>query len=92
MGDFLGTMPSQRRLWETKWSPKERRQEDTGAVLGAKSYEKCSLFQCVAVVKIELSFTRELDFRGRSIDFEVVVAGFGDNWKGLVKQCVFGGR
>ena len=40
LGGFWSTTPSQKRLWEAKGSPKERRQEDTGAVLGAKSFDK----------------------------------------------------
>ena len=64
LGDFGGKMPSPKRPWEAKGSPKGCQREDLGVVLGSKSCENCQLVQTVNFVKIELSCTRELNFRG----------------------------
>ena len=64
LGDFGGKMPSPKRPWEAKGSPKGCQREDLGVVLGSKSCENCQLVQTVDFVKIELSCTRELNFRG----------------------------
>ena len=62
VGDFGDKMPSLKRPWEAKGSPKGCQREDLGVVLGSKSCKNRTLLRTVEFVKIELSCTREIDF------------------------------